>query len=65
MRRRSCVGSRIGCRRYKLAEMMTDINLGLLGCLQVARLKDEGKAHPAQISLLKRNNCLKVRPRPL
>jgi glutaryl-CoA dehydrogenase len=46
--------------QFKLAEMLTDINLGLLGCLQVARLKDEGTAHPSMISLLKRNSCLKA-----
>jgi len=45
--------------QFKLAEMLTEINLGLFGCLQVARLKDEGRAHPSMISLLKRNSCLK------
>ncbi len=41
----------------KLAQQLTDINLGLLGSLHVGRLKDGGKAVPEMISLLKRNNC--------
>lgn len=45
--------------QFKLAEMVTDISLALQGCLQVSRLKEEGQAHPSQISLLKRNSCLK------
>ena len=44
----------------KLAQMQTDISLGLQGCLQASRLKDEGKLAPALISLLKRNSCLKA-----
>jgi len=43
----------------KLAEMQTEIALGLTSCLQVGRLKDEGKIAPEMISLMKRNNCLK------
>jgi len=31
--------------------------MGLFGCLQVGRLKDEGLATPEMISILKRNNC--------
>lgn len=44
----------------KLAIMQTDISLGLLGCLQGSRLRDEGKMSPPLISLLKRNSCLKA-----
>jgi glutaryl-CoA dehydrogenase len=44
----------------KLAIMQTDISLGLQGCLQACRLKDEGKLAPPLISLLKRNSCLKA-----
>lgn len=44
----------------KLAIMQTDISLGLLGCLQGSRLRDEGKLSPPLISLLKRNSCLKA-----
>jgi glutaryl-CoA dehydrogenase len=41
----------------KLADMQTEITLGLHACLQAGRMKDEGKLAPAGISLLKRNNC--------
>jgi glutaryl-CoA dehydrogenase len=41
----------------KLADMMTEITLGLQGCLRVGRLLDEGKAAPEMISLIKRNSC--------
>lgn len=44
----------------KLADMQTEITLGLHACLQAGRLKDEGKLAPAAISLLKRNNCGKA-----
>jgi glutaryl-CoA dehydrogenase len=40
----------------KLADMLTEITKGQLLCLQLGRLKDQGKATPAQISLAKRNN---------
>lgn len=39
----------------KLADMQTEIALGLLGALQVSRLRDAGKATPEMVSLLKRN----------
>merc|ERR1712127_334367 len=45
--------------QFKLADMLTEINLGLLSCVQVSRLKDDGNAHPSQISMLKRNSCVK------
>jgi len=44
----------------KLAQMQTDISLGLQGCLQPCRLRDEDKLAPPLISLLKRNSCLKA-----
>lgn len=44
----------------KMADMMTEIALGYQGCLRVGRLKDEDKAAPEMISLLKRNNCGKA-----
>ncbi len=44
----------------KLAIMQTDISLGLQGCLQATRLKDQDKLAPELISLMKRNNCVKA-----
>ncbi len=44
----------------KLADMQTEITLGLISCLHAARLKDEGKLAPEAISLLKRNSCGKA-----
>ena len=44
----------------KLADMQTEIALGLHGTLRLSRLIDEGKASPPAISLLKRNNCGKA-----
>jgi len=44
----------------KLADMQTEITLGLLAALRVARLKDEGRATPEMVSLIKRNNCGKA-----
>ena len=44
----------------KLADMQTEITLGLQGCLRVGRLMDEGEAAPEMISLIKRNNCGKA-----
>jgi glutaryl-CoA dehydrogenase len=41
----------------KLADMMTDIALGLQGSLRVGRLFDEGRLAPEMISIVKRNNC--------
>ena len=43
-----------------LADMATEIALGLQACLQVGRLKDEGKVAPEMISLIKRNSCNKA-----
>ena len=44
----------------KLADMQTEIALGLQGCLRVGRLMDEGKDVPEMISLIKRNSCGKA-----
>nr|XP_055092706.1 glutaryl-CoA dehydrogenase, mitochondrial isoform X4 [Symphalangus syndactylus] len=44
----------------KLADMLTEITLGLHACLQLGRLKDQDKAAPEMVSLLKRNNCGKA-----
>lgn len=44
----------------KLADMQTEITLGLHACLQAGRLKDAGGLHPAAVSLLKRNSCGKA-----
>jgi glutaryl-CoA dehydrogenase len=41
----------------KLADMQTEITLGLQACLRLGRLKDEGKAAPEITSILKRNSC--------
>jgi glutaryl-CoA dehydrogenase len=46
--------------QMKLANMMTDITLGLQGSLRVGRLMNEAKAAPEMISLMKRNNCVKA-----
>ena len=44
----------------KLADMQTEIALGLQGALRVGRLLDDGKMAPEMISLVKRNNCGKA-----
>jgi glutaryl-CoA dehydrogenase len=44
----------------KLADMQTEIGLGLQGCLQAGRLKDRNQLAPELISLLKRNSCGKA-----
>ena len=44
----------------KLADMQTEIALGLHGALRAGRLFDEGKLAPEAISLIKRNNCGKA-----
>ncbi|MFM1949429.1 MAG: hypothetical protein RL706_1450 [Pseudomonadota bacterium] len=44
----------------KLADMQTEITLGLQGCLRVGRLMDDGKSVPEMISLIKRNSCGKA-----
>ena len=44
----------------KLADMQTEIALGLQGSLRLGRLMDEGRASPELVSLMKRNNCGKA-----
>jgi glutaryl-CoA dehydrogenase len=41
----------------KLADMQTEIALGLQGCLRLGRMKDDGSASVELTSLLKRNSC--------
>ena len=43
-----------------MADALTDISLGLQGCLQVGRLKDQGLAATEMISIVKRNSCAKA-----
>ncbi|MEM7083858.1 MAG: acyl-CoA dehydrogenase [Pseudomonadota bacterium] len=44
----------------KLADMQTEITIGLHACLQAGRLKDAGTLNPTSISLIKRNSCGKA-----
>ncbi len=44
----------------KLADMQTEIALGLQACLRVGRLIDEGRSAPEMVSLVKRNSCGKA-----
>jgi len=44
----------------KLADMQTEITLGLQGCLRLGRMKDEGSASVEVTSILKRNSCGKA-----
>ncbi len=44
----------------KLADMQTEITLGLVAGLHASRLKDKGRLAPEAVSLLKRNNCMKA-----
>ena len=46
--------------QLKLADMQTDIALGLQGALRLGRLLDEHRAEPEMISMMKRNNCGKA-----
>ncbi|MCY1128118.1 acyl-CoA dehydrogenase [Frigidibacter sp. RF13] len=46
--------------QLKLANMLTEINLGLQASLRVGRLMDEANAAPEMISIIKRNNCGKA-----
>ena len=41
----------------KLAEMITELTKGQLLCIQVGRLKEQGKVHPSHVSMAKRNSC--------
>jgi len=44
----------------KLADMQTEIALGLQGALRLSRMLEQGRAAPPSISLMKRNNCGKA-----
>ena len=44
----------------KLADMLTEISLGLQGCLQLGRMKDAGTASVEVTSIVKRNSCGKA-----
>ena len=44
----------------KLADMLTEIGLGLQGCLRLGRMQDDGKTAPELTSILKRNSCGKA-----
>jgi glutaryl-CoA dehydrogenase len=44
----------------KLADMVQEINIGLIACNHVGRLKDQGKMPHEMISILKRNSCTKA-----
>ena len=46
--------------QLKLADMQTEITLGLQAALRVGRLMDEGLATPEMVSLIKRNSCGKA-----
>ena len=46
--------------QLKLANMQTEIAVGLQACLRVGRLRDEGRATPEMVSLIKRNSCGKA-----
>ncbi len=46
--------------QLKLANMQTEITLGLQACLRVGRMLDEGTCAPENISMIKRNNCGKA-----
>ena len=46
--------------QLKLANLQTDITLGLQSCLRVGRMLDDGTAAPEVISLIKRNSCGKA-----
>ncbi|MGZ8197763.1 MAG: acyl-CoA dehydrogenase family protein, partial [Burkholderiales bacterium] len=46
--------------QLKLANMQTEVTLGLQAVLRLARLMDEGRATPEMVSLLKRNSCGKA-----
>lgn len=41
----------------KMADMLTEISLGLQSCIQVGRLKEQGMLAPEMVSLIKRNSC--------
>jgi glutaryl-CoA dehydrogenase len=46
--------------QLKLADMQTEITIGLQAALRLGRLLDEGRAEPEMVSMLKRNSCGKA-----
>ncbi|KAG0245724.1 glutaryl-CoA dehydrogenase [Mortierella sp. GBAus27b] len=52
--------ARFQLMQKKMADANTEIAIGLQACLQVGRLKDEGKIAPEMISMIKRNSCGKA-----
>ena len=48
------------CWSQEVIPFNIQVSLGLQACLQVGRLKDEGKDAPEMISLIKRNSCGKA-----
>jgi glutaryl-CoA dehydrogenase len=46
--------------QLKLADMQTEITIGLQAALRLGRLMDEGRAEPEMVSMLKRNSCGKA-----
>ena len=46
--------------QYKFANILSEISIGLQSCLQVGRLKDDKLLNPTQISIIKRNSCMKA-----
>ena len=46
--------------QFKMANMLTDITLGLHAVHQVSQLKDSNQLAPEMISIVKRNNCAKA-----
>ncbi|KAI8604419.1 glutaryl-CoA dehydrogenase [Dissophora ornata] len=49
--------ARFQLMQKKMADANTEIAIGLQACLQVGRLKDQGKVAPEMISMIKRNSC--------
>lgn len=45
--------------QLKVADMITEYNLALNACYQIAQLKDQGESIPEMISMIKRNSCQK------
>ncbi|KAF9976822.1 hypothetical protein BGZ73_007730 [Actinomortierella ambigua] len=52
--------ARFQLMQKKMADANTEIAIGLQACLQVGRLKDQGKIAPEMISMIKRNSCGKA-----
>jgi len=46
--------------QYKMADILSEIAIGLQSCVQVGRLKENGILNPTQISIIKRNSCAKA-----